>query len=126
VTLREASQAPSAGSWPELRTPVTALRTNMEVLAARGELEHDARRASVRPMVGRWAELAAVVGVLIHLARDDAVNPLVEEVAFERMVAEAVERVGRHAQGCGSDRSEALRGRRRAQAAGACDRRHPR
>jgi hypothetical protein len=43
----------------------------MEVLAARGELEHDERRASVREMVGRWEALAAVVGVFIDLARDD-------------------------------------------------------
>jgi two-component system sensor histidine kinase MprB len=83
----------------ELRTPVTSLRTNMEVLMAGAELEEGERRALLRDMVGQSEELSALVGDLIELARGDEGDPPVEEVAFEGVVAEAVERARRHAPG---------------------------
>jgi two-component system sensor histidine kinase MprB len=81
----------------ELRTPVTSLRTNMEVLLAGAELEEGERRALLRDMVGQSEELSALVGDLIELARGDEGEPQVEDVAFDRLVAEAVERARRHA-----------------------------
>jgi two-component system sensor histidine kinase MprB len=81
----------------ELRTPVTSLRTNMEVLLAGAELEEGARRALLRDMVGQSEELSALVGDLIELARGDECDPPVEDVAFDGLVAEAVERARRHA-----------------------------
>jgi two-component system sensor histidine kinase MprB len=99
----QASQAEQrrlvADASHELRTPVTALRTNMEVLLAGAELEEGQRRALLRDMVGQSEELSDVVGDLIELARGDAADPAVEEVAFDRLVAEAVERARRHAPG---------------------------
>jgi two-component system, OmpR family, sensor histidine kinase MprB len=83
----------------ELRTPVTSLRTNMEVLLAGAELEEGERRALLRDMVGQSEELSALVGDLIELARGDEGDPPVEEIAFDRLVAEAVERARRHAPG---------------------------
>jgi two-component system sensor histidine kinase MprB len=83
----------------ELRTPVTSLRTNMEVLLAGAELEEGERRALLRDMVGQSEELSALVGDLIELARGDDGEPQVEDVAFDRLVAEAVERARRHAPG---------------------------
>jgi two-component system, OmpR family, sensor histidine kinase MprB len=101
----QASQAAQrqlvADASHELRTPVTSLRTNMEVLLAGAELEEGERRALLRDMVGQSEELSDVVGDLIELARGDAVDPAVEEVAFDRLVAEAVERARRHAPGVG-------------------------
>jgi two-component system sensor histidine kinase MprB len=81
----------------ELRTPVTSLRTNMEVLLAGAELEEGERRALLRDMVGQSEELSALVGDLIELARGDEGDPPVEEIAFDDLVAEAVERARRHA-----------------------------
>jgi two-component system, OmpR family, sensor histidine kinase MprB len=81
----------------ELRTPVTSLRTNMEVLLAGAELEEGERRALLRDMVGQSEELSGLVGDLIELARGDEDDPPVEEVAFEAVVLEAVERARRHA-----------------------------
>jgi two-component system, OmpR family, sensor histidine kinase MprB len=81
----------------ELRTPVTSLRTNMEVLLAGAELEEGERRALLRDMVGQSEELSALVGDLIELARGDEGDPVTEEVAFDGLVAEAVERARRHA-----------------------------
>jgi two-component system, OmpR family, sensor histidine kinase MprB len=83
----------------ELRTPVTSLRTNMEVLLAGAELEEGERRALLRDMVGQSEELSALVGDLIELARGDEGEPQVEDVAFDRLVAEAVERARRYAPG---------------------------
>jgi two-component system sensor histidine kinase MprB len=83
----------------ELRTPVTSLRTNMEVLLAGAELEEGERRALLRDMVGQSEELSALVGDLIELARGDEGDPAVEEIAFDDLVAEAVERARRHAPG---------------------------
>ena len=83
----------------ELRTPVTSLRTNMEVLLAGAELEEGERRALLRDMVGQSEELSALVGDLIELARGDEGDPPVEDVAFDGLVAEAVERARRHAPG---------------------------
>ena len=97
----QASQAAQrrlvADASHELRTPVTSLRTNMEVLLAGAQLEEGERRALLRDMVGQSEELSAVVGDLIELARGDAVDPITEDVAFDRLVAEAVERARRHA-----------------------------
>jgi two-component system sensor histidine kinase MprB len=81
----------------ELRTPVTSLRTNMEVLLAGGELEEGERRALLRDMVGQSEELSALVGDLIELARGDVAEPEVEEVALDAIVAEAIERARLHA-----------------------------
>jgi two-component system sensor histidine kinase MprB len=97
----QASQAEQrrlvADASHELRTPVTALRTNMEVLLAGADLEEGERRALLRDMVGQSEELSDVVGDLIELARGDAADPAVQELAFDRLVAEAVERARRHA-----------------------------
>jgi two-component system sensor histidine kinase MprB len=83
----------------ELRTPVTSLRTNMEVLLVGAELEEGERRALLRDMVGQSEELSGLVGDLIELARGDEGDPPVEDLAFDGLVAEAVERARRHAPG---------------------------
>jgi two-component system sensor histidine kinase MprB len=97
----QASQAAQrrlvADASHELRTPVTSLRTNMEVLLAGAQLEEGERRALLRDMVGQSEELSALVGDLIELARGDGDDPLVEDVALEGVVAEAIERALRHA-----------------------------
>ncbi len=97
----QASQAAQrrlvADASHELRTPVTSLRTNMEVLLAGAELEEGERRALLRDMVGQSEELSGLVGDLIELARGDAADPHVEDVALDGVVAEAIDRARLHA-----------------------------
>ena len=97
----QASQAAQrrlvADASHELRTPVTSLRTNMEVLLAGAELEEGERRALLRDMVGQSEELSGLVGDLIELARGDEGDPPIEDVALDALVAEAVARARRHA-----------------------------
>jgi two-component system sensor histidine kinase MprB len=81
----------------ELRTPVTSLRTNMEVLLAGAELEEGERRVLLRDMVGQSEELSGLVGDLIELARGDDGDPPIEDVALHELVADAVARARRHA-----------------------------
>jgi two-component system sensor histidine kinase MprB len=69
----------------ELRTPVTALRTNIEVLLAGGELPADDRRRL----------LGALITDVIELARGDEPLSGVEEVQLDALVAEAVHRASR-------------------------------
>jgi two-component system sensor histidine kinase MprB len=99
----QASQAAQrqlvADASHELRTPVTSLRTNMEVLLAGAELEEGERRALLRDMVGQSEELGGLVGDLIELARGDEGDPPIEDVALDALVGEAVERARRHAPG---------------------------
>ena len=76
----------------ELRTPVTSLRTNVEVLLAGGALEEGERRALLRDMVEQSEELSGLVGDLIELARGDEGDPAIEEVALDALVAGAIAR----------------------------------
>ena len=76
----------------ELRTPVTSLRTNVEVLLAGAALEEGERRALLRDMVEQSEELSGLVGDLIELARGDEGDPAIEEVALDALVADAIAR----------------------------------
>jgi two-component system sensor histidine kinase MprB len=81
----------------ELRTPVTSLRTNLEVLREEGALPESERRALVSDVVAQVEELGALIGDIIELARDGEPPRAVEEVRVDELVAEAVARAQRHA-----------------------------
>jgi two-component system, OmpR family, sensor histidine kinase MprB len=80
----------------ELRTPVTALRTNIEVLAE-SELEPAERARVIADVQAQAEELSALVADLIELARGDQATPALEDVRLDALVAEAIERAQRHA-----------------------------
>jgi two-component system sensor histidine kinase MprB len=82
----------------ELRTPVTSLRTNIEVLAE-SELAPAERARLIADVQAQAEELSALVGDLIELARGDEVAPVREDVRLDALVAEAIERAQRHAPG---------------------------
>jgi two-component system sensor histidine kinase MprB len=82
----------------ELRTPVTSLRTNIEVLAE-NRLDGDERKRLVADVQAQAEELSALVADLIELARGDQPSPAHEDVRLDALVAEAVERARRHAPG---------------------------
>jgi len=80
----------------ELRTPITSLRTNIEVLLADDRLSEEERRRMLADVVEQTAELSALVGDLIELARGDISEGTTEDVRLDRVVAESVERARRN------------------------------
>jgi two-component system, OmpR family, sensor histidine kinase MprB len=83
----------------ELRTPVTSLRTNIEVLLAGGELEPEDRRRLLADVVEQSEELSALVNDLIELARGDQPGPDTDDVRLDRLAAESLARARRNAPG---------------------------
>jgi two-component system sensor histidine kinase MprB len=80
----------------ELRTPVTSLRTNIEVLAE-GSLDGADRARLIADVEAQAEELSLLVADLIELARGDRPSPVREDVRLDALVAEAIERARRHA-----------------------------
>jgi two-component system sensor histidine kinase MprB len=83
----------------ELRTPVTSLRTNIEVLLADPGLDEEERRRLLHDVVEQSEELSALVGDLIELARGDLPAEMVEDARLDRIVEEAVARAQRNSPG---------------------------
>ena len=81
----------------ELRTPVTSLRTNIEVLELAGELPAGERTRLIADVVEQLEELSALINDLIELAREDEHVETHEDVRFDILVAEAIERARLHA-----------------------------
>jgi len=81
----------------ELRTPVTSLRTNVEVLLQGGELDPEDRRRLLDDVVEQSEELSALVNDLIELARGDQPGPDTEEVRLDGVAAESLARARRNA-----------------------------
>jgi two-component system sensor histidine kinase MprB len=80
----------------ELRTPITSVRTNIEVLLADEALHDEERQRILTDVVEQTAELSALVGDLIDLARGDLPESAAEEVRLDQVVGEAVERARRN------------------------------
>jgi len=83
----------------ELRTPVTSLRTNIEVLLAGAELEHEDRQRLLADVVEQSEELSALVGDLIELARGDQPVGPAEDVRLDRVASESLARARRNSPG---------------------------
>jgi two-component system sensor histidine kinase MprB len=81
----------------ELRTPVTSVRTNIELLLAdEHQLSEAERKRILADVVEQSEELSALVGDLIELARGDLPAHSIEDVQLDRVVAESVERAERN------------------------------
>jgi two-component system sensor histidine kinase MprB len=80
----------------ELRTPITSLRTNIEVLAREGELDAADRERLRTDIDGQLVELSALIGAVIDLARGDEPVEHVEHVRLDEVVADAVENAEFH------------------------------
>ncbi|MEJ7825604.1 MAG: HAMP domain-containing sensor histidine kinase [Solirubrobacteraceae bacterium] len=79
----------------ELRTPVTSLRTNIEVLLTGGELPADDRRRLLEDVRAETEELGALITDVIELARGDEPLAGVEEVQLDALVTESIARAQR-------------------------------
>jgi two-component system, OmpR family, sensor histidine kinase MprB len=80
----------------ELRTPVTSLRTNIEVLLDGGQLSEEDRRRLLADVVEQSEELSGLVGDLIELARGDLPAGATEETRLDRIVDESLARARRN------------------------------
>lgn len=80
----------------ELRTPVTSLRTNIEVLLEGGELREEERRRLLADVVEQSGELSLLVSDLIELARGDEPSGAAEDVRLDRVVEQSLARARRN------------------------------
>jgi two-component system sensor histidine kinase MprB len=85
----------------ELRTPITSVRTNLEVLLE-DEREQDdpldqpARERLLADLIEQTEELSALVADVIELARGDVEPEAVEDVRLDEVTAQVVEQARRH------------------------------
>ncbi len=77
----------------ELRTPVTSLRTNIELLQQQGpQMEPAEHQRMLDEVVEQLEDLTSLINDLIDLARGEEPTAEVEDVRFDLLVAEAVQR----------------------------------
>jgi two-component system sensor histidine kinase MprB len=79
----------------ELRTPITSLRMNIELLEEAEELGEEERR-SLRAAVAQSEELTALVGDVIELGRGDEPLRDRDDVRLDAIVTEALDRARRN------------------------------
>jgi two-component system sensor histidine kinase MprB len=83
----------------ELRTPVTSLRTNIEVLLSDGVVDEEDRRQLLADVVEQSEELSTLVADLIDVARGDVPPEHLDDTRLDRLVESALERARRNAPG---------------------------
>ncbi|UTI65479.1 HAMP domain-containing histidine kinase [Paraconexibacter antarcticus] len=83
----------------ELRTPVTSLRTNIEVLGANPDLSPELRATLVERATHQAEELTLLMNGLIDLARGEGPEGAPSTLSLDELVAGAVARARRHAPG---------------------------
>jgi two-component system, OmpR family, sensor histidine kinase MprB len=81
----------------ELRTPVTSLRTNIELLQQADSMSAQDRQRLLGDVVEQIEELTLLMNDLIELARGDEPFSAAEDVRLDMLVDEVVERARRNA-----------------------------
>jgi two-component system sensor histidine kinase MprB len=97
---RERQSRLVADAGHELKTPLTSLRTNVELLIAASRpgapsIPDADRHALEEDVVGQISELSQLVGDLVELAREDSGAVTLEPVGVTEAVERALERVRR-------------------------------
>jgi len=94
----EAQRHLIADASHELRTPISSLRANIQVLAEAERLPAHDLADLRRDILGELDELTALVGDVVELARGGGGGPQdpVEDVRLDEIVAHALERADRH------------------------------
>jgi two-component system, OmpR family, sensor histidine kinase MprB len=87
----------------ELRTPVTSLRTNIEILQQAPNIDLADREQLFAEVIEQIEELTLLVGDLIDLARGEEPPADTEDVRLDQVVREAAERARRLAGWAGSE-----------------------
>jgi two-component system sensor histidine kinase MprB len=81
----------------ELRTPVTSLRANIEVLQQSPSLSEADRAGLLSDVAEQLEQLTTLVNDVIELARGDEPPTVLEEVRFDHLVADEVAQARRRA-----------------------------
>jgi two-component system sensor histidine kinase MprB len=81
----------------ELRTPVTSLRANIEVLQQSPSLSEGGGARLLSDVGEQLEDLTTLINDVIELARGDEPPDVLEDVRFDHVVAEAIERARLHA-----------------------------
>lgn len=79
----------------ELGTPLTSIRTNVEVLARRHDLSPEAREALLADLVGQLGEMSGLVTGLVELASEPPTELERTDVQLDELVEDAVARAER-------------------------------
>jgi two-component system, OmpR family, sensor histidine kinase MprB len=79
----------------ELGTPLTSIRTNVEVLARRHDLAPEAREALLGDLVGQLGEMSGLVTGLVELASEEPTELELVDVQLDELVEDAVARAMR-------------------------------
>jgi two-component system sensor histidine kinase MprB len=79
----------------ELGTPLTSIRTNVEVLARRNDLAPEAREALLGDLVGQLGEMSGLVTGLVELASESPEELERGDVQLDELVEDAVARAAR-------------------------------
>jgi two-component system, OmpR family, sensor histidine kinase MprB len=80
----------------ELRTPVTSLRTNIEILQQAEDMDAGERRRLLNDVVEQIEELTLLMNDLIDLARGEEPRADAEDMRLDLVVAEVVDRARKH------------------------------
>jgi two-component system sensor histidine kinase MprB len=81
----------------ELRTPITSIRTNMDLLASGADLEPDERERMLTDVRDQLEELTLIVNDLVELARDGERPEGLGDVRLDQVVRSTVDAFRRHA-----------------------------
>ena len=93
-----------ADAGHELRTPITSLRTNLDLLAQAGDgLPAEARQELLGDVRAQIEEMTTLVGDLMELSRDEQASQGVERLDLAEVVDRALARVRRRAPGIAFD-----------------------
>ncbi|HYM53953.1 MAG TPA: HAMP domain-containing sensor histidine kinase [Solirubrobacteraceae bacterium] len=79
----------------ELRTPISSLRANIQILGEAGRLGPQEQESLRRDIVEELDELTALVGDVVELARGASPEGAVDDVRLDEVVQAAVARAGR-------------------------------
>jgi two-component system, OmpR family, sensor histidine kinase MprB len=80
----------------ELRTPVTSLRTNIEILQQAQDMELDERQRLLADVVEQIGELTLLMNDLIELARGEEPSTDTEDIRFDVLIGDVAERTRRN------------------------------
>lgn len=95
----EAQRHLVADASHELRTPIAALRSNVQVFLRSDELPAGEREALQHDIIAELDELTQLVSDVVELARDARAGEEVEDLELAQIVTECVERTRRRAPG---------------------------
>jgi two-component system sensor histidine kinase MprB len=93
----EAQRNLVADASHELRTPIAALRSNVQIFLDSGRLPAEERRALQQSILAELDELTQVVANVVELARDSRPSAHREQVELDALVYDAVDRAQRRA-----------------------------